>query len=245
MRRLSIERNQSPPQHQIELKTSAAPILCFKAAGVRWWPGCPRQDTVVTQGARASPGAAAEVLQLLQPQQPALMGTIPCEQMEWKELQNKGMLQFSLSLHWDYISLEHPILKSSIIWFLIILAKCHLLNQNRIKLLKGRMSKREALWLLVRSQPHLLKMVGGVAGTSWRKKWMARWCCGGSATIIASATKVLCKGIQGIRWAFHMWSKCSSFSVMWDMKLWDQVYQSTEHSDLLLELEFAIQGFEK
>lgn len=76
-------------------------------------------------------------------------------------------------------------------------------------------------------------------------KRMAKWCCGGSATIIASATMFLCKGIQSIWWVFHIWSNCSSFSVMWDMKLWDRVYQSTEHSDLLLELEFAVQGFEK
>lgn len=79
VRRLGIGRSQTPPQHQSGLRISAAPILCFKPADVRWWPGCPTRLGGDACRAGASPGVATEVLQLIQPQYPAMMGTISCE----------------------------------------------------------------------------------------------------------------------------------------------------------------------
>lgn len=68
--------------------------------------------------AEVSPGAAAEVPAVDPTPAPSCEGnnTLRTNGMgKQNVLQNKAILAFSLPVQWDYISLEHSILKSSII----------------------------------------------------------------------------------------------------------------------------------
>lgn len=73
-----------PPQHQTGLKISAAPILCFRPAGVGCWPACPSRAVGTHVGQESAQELQLRCLQLIQAQHPAVMGTILCEQTEWK-----------------------------------------------------------------------------------------------------------------------------------------------------------------
>lgn len=81
--RLGTGRNPTPPQHQTGLKASAVPVLCFKPAGVGWWPGCP-PGCGDTGRAGVSAAPAAEVPAGDPSPAPGVMGAIPCEWGEWK-----------------------------------------------------------------------------------------------------------------------------------------------------------------
>lgn len=114
-----------------------------------------------------------------------------------------------------------------LLWLLIILADCHLLSQNtELNFLRKKYHVVEKMSPCKISVPYI-KDGWRSCRNLLKKKRMAKWGCGGSATIITSVTMFLCKGIQGIWWAFFI---CSSFSVICDMELWDQVCQSNEHS---------------